>query len=132
MWLFGVDIESAHRTLRTCSQIFRYGIVTGRLSSDATLSLKGALSPVKSGHFSAITDVKKFKGLLISIEYFSGSKVVKAALKIAPHVFVRPNELRTAKWSEIDFEAKEWRNLVTKTQTNHIVPTCGPRKAGCT
>lgn len=115
-------IESAHRTLRTCSQIFRYGIVTGRLNSDVTLSLKGALSPVKSGHFSAITDVKKLKGLLSSIEYFTGSKVVKAALKIAPHVFVRPNELRTAKWSEIDFEAKEWRYLVTKTQTNHIVP----------
>lgn len=115
-------IESAHRTLRTCSQIFRYAIVTGRLSSDVTCCLKGALSPVKSGHFSAVTDLKKLKELLTSIEYFSGSKVVKAALSIAPHVFVRPGELRTAKWSDMDLESKEWRYLVTKTNTQHIVP----------
>jgi len=107
-------VESAHRTLRTCSQIFRYGIVTGRVSIDATVSLKGALSSVKSGHFSAITDIKKFKELLTAIKYFSGSRIVRAALQIAPHVFVRPGELRAAKWSDIDFEAKEWRYLVTK------------------
>jgi len=115
-------IESAHRALRTCSQIFNYGIVTGRVASDATASLKAALSPVRSVHFSAVTDIKKFKEVLQSIELFSGSKVVRSALKIAPHVFVRPGELRTAKWSEIDFEAKEWRYLVTKTKTQHIVP----------
>ncbi|WP_140914424.1 tyrosine-type recombinase/integrase, partial [Methylomonas koyamae] len=115
-------IESAHRTLRTCSQVFRYGIVTGRKCTDVTVSLKGALSPVKSGHFSAVTDIKKFKELLISIEHFSGSRVVSAALRIAPHVFVRPGELRTAKWSDIDFESREWRYLVTKTNTQHIVP----------
>lgn len=115
-------IESAHRTLRTCSQVFKYGIVTGRLSYDVTVSLKGALSPVKNGHFSAVTDINKFKGLLISIEAFTGSRIVHAALKIAPHVFVRPGELRTAKWADIDLEAKEWRYLVTKTKTQHIVP----------
>jgi len=96
--------------------------VTGRQCVDVTVSLKGALSPVKSGHFSAVTDIKKFKELLTSIENFSGSRVVSAALRIAPHVFVRPGELRTAKWSDIDFESREWRYLVTKTNTQHIVP----------
>jgi integrase len=115
-------IESAHRTLRICSQVFRYGVITGMLNSDVTTSLKGALTPVKNSNFSAITDVKKLKELLTSIEFFSGSRIVKAALKIAPHVFVRPGELRTAKWLDIDFEAKEWRYLVTKTKTHHIVP----------
>lgn len=115
-------IESAHRTLRTCSKVFRYGIVTGRLECDVASSLKGALSTVKNEHFAAITDTNNFKGLLIAIESFSGSKVVHAALKIAPHVFVRPGELRTAKWSDVDFEDKEWRFLVTKTKTQHIVP----------
>ena len=115
-------VESAHRTLRTCSQIFRYGIVTGRVENDITLSLKGALSTVKGGHFSAITDPNQLKGLLMSIETFSGSKVVHAALKLAPHVFVRPIELRTAKWKDINFDTKEWRYLVTKTKTEHIVP----------
>ena len=115
-------VESAHRTLRICSQIFRYGIVTGRLENDVTLSLKGALSTVKGGHFSAITDIDQLKSLLISIESFTGSKIVHAALKLAPHVFVRPGELRTAKWENINFETKEWRYLVSKTNTQHIVP----------
>lgn len=115
-------IESAHRTLRTCGQVFRYGTVTGRPCSDITSSLKGALTSVKNGHFSAVTDLKTLKQLLRSIETFNGSKVVYSALKIAPHVFVRPGELRTAKWSDIDFNTKEWRYLVTKTNTQHIVP----------
>ena len=115
-------VESAHRILRTCSQIFRYAVVTGRVTADVTVSLKGALTPVKNGHFSAITDIKKFKELLKTIESFTGSRVVYAALRIAPHVFVRPGELRTAKWTDIDFDAKEWRYLVTKTNTQHIVP----------
>ena len=115
-------VESAHRTLRTCSQVFRYGVVTGRPCSDITTCLKGALASVKNGHFSAVTDLKTLKQLLISIESFNGSKIVYSALKIAPHVFVRPGELRTAKWSDIDFSTKEWRYLVTKTNTQHIVP----------
>lgn len=115
-------IESSHRILNTCAQIFRYGIVTDRLESDITVPLKGALTPVKGGHFAAVTDVKKFRELLRAIETFSGSRVVSAALKIAPHVFVRPGELRTAKWVDIDFDAREWRYLVTKTNVQHIVP----------
>jgi integrase len=43
-------------------------------------------------------------------------------LKIAPLVFVRPGELRHAKWRDIDLELAEWRFLVTKTNTEHIVP----------
>jgi integrase len=53
---------------------------------------------------------------------YSGSPIVQAALKIAPLVFVRPGELRHAKWADIDLEAKEWRFKVTKTDTDHIVP----------
>jgi len=54
-------IESAHRTLRTCSQIFKYGIITGRVEQDVTTALKGALLSVKGGHFSAITDTVMVK-----------------------------------------------------------------------
>ena len=115
-------IESAHRTLRTCGQIFKYGVVTGRPCSDITISLTGALTPVKNGHFSAVTCLTKLKQLLISIDTFNGTIIVYSALKIAPHVFVRPGELRTAKWVDIDLTTKEWRYLVTKTNTQHIVP----------
>jgi integrase len=37
-------------------------------------------------------------------------------------VFVRPGELRQARWADIDFDAAEWRYTITKTKTQHIVP----------
>ncbi len=37
-------------------------------------------------------------------------------------VFVRPGELRNAEWEHIDFDNAEWRYIVTKTKTLHIVP----------
>ena len=49
-------------------------------------------------------------------------KAVKSSKQLAQLVFVRPSELRQAEWEHIDLESKEWRYLVTKTQTPHIVP----------
>lgn len=34
---------------------------------------------------------------------------------------MRPGELRTAQWADIDFEAAEWRFTVSKTGTQHVV-----------
>ena len=47
---------------------------------------------------------------------------MKAALQLAPLVFVRPGELRQAEWEHVDLEAKEWRYFVSKTSVQHIVP----------
>ncbi len=115
-------IESAHRTLWTCGAIFRYAVATGRLETDITQALKGSLKPVNGGHFSAITNPKELSGLLRVIDGYAGSIIVKTALQIAPLVFVRPSELRGMEWEHIDFDTKEWRYLVTKTNVHHIVP----------
>ncbi|HQG28280.1 MAG TPA: site-specific integrase, partial [Candidatus Ozemobacteraceae bacterium] len=48
--------------------------------------------------------------------------IVRCALKLAPLVFVRPGELRNAQWADIDLETAEWKFLVTKTKTPHVVP----------
>ena len=55
------------------------------------------------------------------LDGYDGSPVVCAALRLAPLLFVRPGELRRAKWDDIDLEGAEWRFLVTKTHTQHIV-----------
>ena len=60
--------------------------------------------------------------MLRAIDSYSGSLMVKTALQIAPQVFVRPIELRGMEWQHVDFETKEWRYLVTKTNVQHIVP----------
>ena len=115
-------VESAHRTLQIFGQVTRYAIATGRIDVDISQFLRGSLRPVNGGHFAAITNPKELGALLRAIDSYSGSLMVKTALQIAPQVFVRPIELRGMEWQHVDFETKEWRYLVTKTNVQHIVP----------
>jgi integrase len=102
-------LETAHRAKWACSQIFKYGIETGRAERDPTeLFSAGALRPPVSRSHAAITDPAKFAELLRSIDAYKGGPVVRAALRLAPLVFLRPGELRKAQWSEFDLDAALW------------------------
>jgi integrase len=72
----------------------------------------------------AITDPTEVGKLLVAMDGYHGSSVVRAAMKLSPLLFVRPGELRTMEWAHIDFVACEWRYTVSKTRTQHIVPLC--------
>lgn len=102
-------IETAHRALQACSQVFRYAIATGRAERDPTPDLRGALRPVLVKHMAAITDPARVGELLRAIEAYKGTPVTRAALQLAPLVFVRPGELRKAEWTEFDLDARQWR-----------------------
>ncbi|AKH67711.1 Integrase [Spongiibacter sp. IMCC21906] len=115
-------LESAKRTKQIAGQIFRYGVATGRCERDPAQDLNGALATPVKKHFAAITEPKAVGALLNALEGYQGTAVVRAALRIAPLTFVRPGELRKAKWAEIDFDKAEWRYFVTKTKSEHIVP----------
>lgn len=116
--------ETAHRTKQRCGQIFRYAIATGRAKHDPTADLKGALTPVAVKHRAAITDPTKVGELLRAIESYTGSLVVRTALKLAPLLFVRPGELRQAEWAEFDLDNVQWRipGSKMKMREEHIVP----------
>lgn len=101
-------IETAHRVKQACGQVFRYGITTGRCERDPSADLKDALKPVIVKHHAAITDPRAVGGLLRAIHDYEGHPVTRAALKLAPLVFLRPGELRHAEWSEIDLDAATW------------------------
>ena len=115
-------LDTAHRALQTCGQVFRYGVATGRASRDPTGDLRGALPPVKEGHFPAVTDPAKVGELLRAIDGYQGTLPVRCALRLAPLVFVRPGELRTAEWADIDLDGATWSFTSSKTGTAHIVP----------
>ena len=118
------NIETAHRAMQICGQIFRYAIATGRAQADLSLVLKGALIRVKERHHPSITDPKKIRHLLLALESYDGAFVTQSALKLAPLLFVRPGELRHAEWSEVDFKAAEWRIAAVKMKMKsvHLVP----------
>ncbi|MEB2319044.1 MAG: integrase arm-type DNA-binding domain-containing protein [Pseudomonadota bacterium] len=115
-------LETAHRALGTCGQVFRYAIATGRAERDPSGDLRGALPPVKGEHFAAVTEPKRLAEILRALDGYQGTLTVQCALRLAPLVFVRPGELRKARWADIDLDAAEWRYMVSKTSTPHIVP----------
>ncbi len=114
---------TAHRIRGLCGQIFRYGVATGRCERDPTVDLQGAITPVRTTHRAAVTDPKELAPILRMLaSYNRGSFTVRCALRLLPLLFVRPGELRTMRWSDIDLEKCEWTFLVSKTGTQHIVP----------
>ena len=115
-------LETAHRARARCGQVFRYAIATGRCTRDPSVELRGALPAVKGEHFAATTNPVKLAGILRAMDAYEGELPVQCALRLAPLLFVRPGELRMAKWRDVDLEAAEWRYDVTKTDVQHIVP----------
>lgn len=118
----GRTLETAHRALRSCGQVFRYGIATGRCDRDLSQDLRGALPPSRTGHFAATTDPKRLGEILRMMDEYPGTLVVSSALRLTPLTFVRPGELRTAQWDQFDLERGEWSFITSKTKTQHIVP----------
>jgi integrase len=117
-------VESAHRVRQVCGQIFRFAVASGIVERDISADLKGALATPKKTNYAAITDPKRAGALMRAIYGYHGHPYAVAALKLSALLFVRPGELRWAEWSEVDFEAAEWRIPASKMKmkTEHIVP----------
>jgi hypothetical protein len=73
-------VDTAHRVLQNCGQIFRYAVATRRADRDLAADLRGALPPPNGGHFASITEPAKTGALLRSIEGYEGTHVARCAL----------------------------------------------------
>jgi integrase len=100
--------ETAKRLRSTCGMVFRYAIATQRAERDPSADLRGALTTHQVIHRAAIVDPAKIGPLLRAIDGFDGQTVTRLALRLAPHVFVRPGELRQAEWEEFDLDGAVW------------------------
>lgn len=116
--------EKAVRLRAFAGRVFRYGFATLRTEKNPADILRGALTVPQVKHHAAIIEPKKVGELLRAIEEYKGRPETLHALRIAPHVFLRPGELRQAKWSEIDFAEKVWRVPAErmKMKQPHAVP----------
>lgn len=117
-------VESAHRARGLAGQVFRYAIATGRAERNPASDLIGALERPQTNHFASIVLPSKIGELLRAIYRYEGSLVTIAALKLAPLTFVRPGELRSAEWSEIDLHKAIWNIPAEKMKMKqpHVVP----------
>ena len=109
-------VESARRTLQLAGMVFRYAVATARLTSDPTRDLRGALATPKVTHYAAILEPAKVGELLRAIDGYESLGLTRLALQLAPHVFVRPGELRHARWGEVDLDAALWTIPAEKTK----------------
>lgn len=117
-------IDSAKRIAQICGQVFRFAVAEGTAERDVTTDLRGAFQHAEKKHYAAITDPAQLGALLRAIEAYKGHPYCVAALKLSPLVFLRPGELRTGEWAEIDLDAAEWRipGGKMKMKNDHIVP----------
>jgi integrase len=116
--------ESARRMRSILSRVFRYGIATARCDRDVAADLRGALTAPKTTHHAAITDPDEVGILLKTMDGYTGQAVTRMALRLSPHLFVRPGELRQAEWTEMDVDKAVWSIPIEKMKMRrpHKVP----------
>lgn len=75
-------------------------------------------------HYATILEPVKVGELLRAIDGYESLGLTRLALQLAPHVFVRPGELRHARWEEVDLDAALWTIPAAKTKMrkDHRVP----------
>jgi integrase len=119
-------LETARRQLQKIGQVMRYAVATGRAERDPAADLKGAIPPPVPKHHASVTDPRELAGLLRAIDGYTGTHVVRCALRLAPLTFVRPGELRHAEWSEffLEDEPPYWKIPAEKMKMKrpHLVP----------
>jgi integrase len=115
---------TAQRAKQRCSRVFRHAVGLGYVERDITQSLRGLLEPPRVRHRPGITDPRRLGKLLHAIDGYAGREVIGIALKLALLFFVRPGELRKARWEQFDFERAQWRIPATcmKARVQHLVP----------
>ena len=117
-------LETARRMRSFAGRVFRYAVATSRATADPSNLLRGALVAPKVTHHSAILEPKAVGELLRVIDGYQGQPLTCIALKLTPHVFVRPGELRRAEWQEFDLEKAIWTIPAEKMKMRdpHVVP----------
>ncbi len=117
--------EMAHRSMQICSQIFRYAIVTGRAERNPAGDMRGALKPVKRGHYAAL-DTSRLPEFVKALEKNDARLYLHTRLAIwfLMLTFVRTGELIAATWCEFDLEGRQWIIPASrmKMKRDHIVP----------
>ena len=115
--------HTAHRVLGICSQVFRYGVATGKCPSDPCRDLSGALTSYAEKPRAAIIRPKEAGALMLRIMGYR-QPGMRYLLLWSAYTFCRPGEVRQAEWSEIDWDAREWRIPAGKMKMRfeHRVP----------
>lgn len=121
-------IETTHKVMNACGQVFRYAVASGRCERNPIVDLKGAIK-ARPGvkHMNAVSE-KDLPDLLRKMDAYAsdngGEIQTQYALQLLALTFVRTGELREATWDEFDLNKAEWRIPAErmKMKAPHVVP----------
>ena len=116
-------LDVASRLRQRSESIFKHAILTERAKTNPATQLVGVLKTKKTKHLNAL-DYKELPDFFRRLESFDSHPVVKNAVKLIAHTFVRSQELRFTVWSEIDFDERMWLIPAErmKMDSEHYVP----------
>ncbi|HCT4685821.1 TPA: tyrosine-type recombinase/integrase [Morganella morganii] len=116
-------LEKMRKVRQRCGEVYRYAIITGRAEYNPAPDLATALTPPKKQHFPFLT-AEELPYFLKDLAGYTGSVITKTATKIILLTAVRTQELRFARWQDIDLEKGIWEipAEVMKMKRPHIVP----------
>ena len=127
--------EMSQRVFSLCHEIFRYAaaneLIPYNLLQD--IDKKSVFIRQAPNHHPVLLDPAEIKALLIAMDNYYGDISTQFALRLLPHLAVRPGTLQVAEWNEIDWEKRIWtipgekmKGDVTFKGTNiqqpHLVP----------
>ena len=100
--------ETAKKLRSVIGGVFRMAVAEGHADFDPTFALKDALIRGTTTHRAAITDRANLERYLKALKTYKGQPKTRLGLLLLTLFATRPSELRLAKWSEFDLEAKVW------------------------
>ncbi len=121
------SLEMAIRVFDMLQRIWKFAVTKGATEHNITADIpkKDTFKTPKANNYPFIKDYDRLGQLLRDIDGYKGKSIsVKYALKLAPYVFVRPDNITRAQWSEFDFEKAVWKIPAEKMKMKapHIVP----------
>ncbi|MEY4475400.1 MAG: hypothetical protein RL248_1167, partial [Pseudomonadota bacterium] len=115
--------EKMRKVRQRCGEVWKYAIITGRAEYNPAPDLASAFAPHKREHYPHLT-INEIPEFLSSLASYSGSMLVKLAMRLLILTGTRPGELRQAEWAEFDFDNALWEipAVRMKMRRPHMVP----------
>ena len=102
-------LDTAHRLAQIANSVCLFAWGLGCTDRNIADRIATTLKPIVRKHRAAITEPGKVGGLLRRIQGYDGAGLsVRYCLNILPYLPLRSEEIRLAKWDEIDFDRAIW------------------------
>lgn len=116
-------LDVANRIKQRIRSVLRYAIQTDVIEFNVADALEGVIRTRKVQHRKALK-LDELPQFLNALDEYKGYPLTKYALQLIIYTFVRPGELRSAEWKDIDMDKAIWRipPEKMKMKEEHIVP----------